>query len=193
MKKGIVYKTTNLINGKFYVGQDSHNNSNYIGSGKALGHAIKKYGKENFIKEVLEECDTKLLLNEREIYWINKLDAISIGYNIAKGGTGGNTRLGFTKAELEEYKKKNIGRLGKPHDEVTRQKISESNKGKNSGKQPRLAKLHSNESKEKMSLSRKEKGSSKGANNGMYGKSHSEESKQKMRDSRLNRINKQDV
>lgn len=189
MKKGIIYKTTNLINGKFYVGQDAHNNINYYGSGKSLKLAIKKYGKENFIKEILEECDTKLLLNEREIYWINKLNAIEIGYNIASGGTGGNTRLGFNETELEVYKKKNIGRLGKPHDIVTKQKISESNKGKNSGKRPRLGIKHSNDAKEKMSLSRKEKGSSKGINNGMYGKRHSEETKQKMREVRLKQIN----
>jgi hypothetical protein len=48
----IIYKTTNLINGKMYVGQDSHNNPLYLGSGKVLGLAIEKYGIENFKKEI---------------------------------------------------------------------------------------------------------------------------------------------
>ena len=44
----IIYRTTNLINQKFYVGKDTHNNPNYYGSGKRLKLAIKKYGIENF-------------------------------------------------------------------------------------------------------------------------------------------------
>lgn len=49
----VIYKTTNLINNKIYVGKDSHNDSNYFGSGTILVKAIKKYGKENFKKEIL--------------------------------------------------------------------------------------------------------------------------------------------
>ena len=40
----IIYKTTNLINGKFYIGKDSKNDPNYLGSGKILKKAFKKYG-----------------------------------------------------------------------------------------------------------------------------------------------------
>jgi hypothetical protein len=49
----IIYKTTNLINGKIYIGKDKHNNDNYIGSGKILKQAIAKYGRNNFVKEVM--------------------------------------------------------------------------------------------------------------------------------------------
>ena len=44
----VIYKTTNLITGKIYVGQDSRDNPQYLGSGIILSYAIKKYGKENF-------------------------------------------------------------------------------------------------------------------------------------------------
>lgn len=87
----IIYKTTNLINGKFYIGQDSKNNPDYLGSGKLLHRAIEKYGIENFKKETLEICKNKKHLNEREIYWIEITRAKEIGYNIASGGHGGNT------------------------------------------------------------------------------------------------------
>ena len=52
----IIYKISNLINNKFYIGQDIKNNPKYFGSGKLITVAIKKYGKENFKKEILEFC-----------------------------------------------------------------------------------------------------------------------------------------
>ena len=61
----IIYKTTNLTTGKIYVGQDSKNNPNYFGSGKYIFRSIKKYGKENFKKEILCECNSKEELNEK--------------------------------------------------------------------------------------------------------------------------------
>ena len=50
----IIYQTTNLINGKKYIGKDANNNPNYIGSGADLKIAIKEYGKHNFKKEIIE-------------------------------------------------------------------------------------------------------------------------------------------
>jgi group I intron endonuclease len=87
----IIYKTTNLINGKIYIGKDMHNNQNYLGSGKILKQAIQKYGKENFKKEIVEECQDEKLWLEREIYWIGYFNSTKIGYNIALGGNGGDT------------------------------------------------------------------------------------------------------
>ena len=49
----IVYKTTNLINGKVYIGKDRKNNPSYLGSGILLQKAIRKYGSDNFKKETL--------------------------------------------------------------------------------------------------------------------------------------------
>lgn len=88
----VIYKTINLINNKFYIGKDSRNNPDYLGSGLLLQNAINKYGKENFKKEILQCCNTLKELADAEIYWINKLNALNknIAYNIAEGGSGGN-------------------------------------------------------------------------------------------------------
>ena len=45
-----IYKTTNTVNGKIYIGKEKHNDNNYIGSGRILNNAVKKYGKEVFVK-----------------------------------------------------------------------------------------------------------------------------------------------
>jgi group I intron endonuclease len=89
----IIYKTTNLINGKIYIGQDSFNNPEYYGSGLKLKRSILKYGKENFVKEIIDTADSKSELNEKEKFWIKKLNSQDpkIGYNITEGGTGGDT------------------------------------------------------------------------------------------------------
>lgn len=87
----IIYKTTNIVNQKFYVGKDTHNNPNYYGSGKRLKLAIQKYGLGNFKKEILETCESLERLNEREKFWIKELNAINEGYNISLGGDGGDT------------------------------------------------------------------------------------------------------
>ena len=99
----IIYKTTNLINNKFYIGKDAKNNKSYLGSGKVLKQAIQKYGKENFKKEILEVCTDLNHLDEREIYWIDKYNALEVGYNLTEGGTGGDTRTngGSTNAGFQ--------------------------------------------------------------------------------------------
>jgi group I intron endonuclease len=89
----VIYKTTNLVNNKFYVGKDEKNDSKYLGSGKVLKLALSKYGEENFKKEILEECSNRKELNEKEKYWITVLSATTLGYNLAEGGTGGKTKL----------------------------------------------------------------------------------------------------
>lgn len=100
----IIYKTINKIDNKFYIGKDKNNNPKYFGSGIKLKRAIKKYGIDNFKKEIIDEASSIVELNEKEIYWINKLNSIEFGYNIAEGGTGGNTLIGKTEMELIEIK-----------------------------------------------------------------------------------------
>lgn len=106
-----VYKTTNLINGKIYIGisrKDSSNSSKYLGSGKAFRRAVKEYGKNNFIKEVLLE-DTEFMypdLQRLEVFLIDLFDARdpTVGYNISKGGDGnvGETNGMFGKKHTPE-------------------------------------------------------------------------------------------
>jgi group I intron endonuclease len=164
----VIYKTTNLINNKIYVGQDSHNNPAYLGSGKILNNAIKKYGKDNFKKEILEECSSKKELNEREIYWINKLNSTdtNVGYNIATGGHGGNLgelvnkKIASTIRQLyndpnsvynsTEYKNRlSKGQEGRIVTEVTRKKISEAQKGEKAYWYGKKNDLHSTKMREK--------------------------------------------
>lgn len=103
----IIYKTTNNINGKIYVGKDEKNNPEYYGSGLLLNRAIKKYGKNNFTKEILEVCKSREELNEREIFWIKELNATIDGYNIALGGSGGDTYT--NNPNLKLIKEKFVG------------------------------------------------------------------------------------
>ena len=81
----VIYLTENLVNGKKYVGMDSKNNPKYLGSGKLLVKAIKKYGSHNFTKTILEECSTIIEMETRETYWINKFNVIHSDnfYNLA--------------------------------------------------------------------------------------------------------------
>ena len=89
---GYVYKFTNKITGKIYVGKrekptfDKH----YWGSGTYWTNSLNKHGKENILREVLEWCDSRDSLNEAEKKWIAELDATNrdVGYNIASGGGG---------------------------------------------------------------------------------------------------------
>ena len=60
---GFIYITTNHINGKKYIGQKKYDKydywKTYLGSGILLSRAINKYGRENFSKEIIEECETR--------------------------------------------------------------------------------------------------------------------------------------
>jgi hypothetical protein len=90
----IIYKITNLLSGKIYVGKDSKNDPKYYGSGIFIRRAILKYGIDNFSKEIIQFCDSLDELNEMEKHWIKKLDSRNpvIGYNISEGGEGFNLK-----------------------------------------------------------------------------------------------------
>lgn len=116
---GYIYLTTNLIDGKKYIGkrQKPKFDKNYIGSGKYLKNAIKAHGKENFKCVLIEECFTVKELCDKEQYWIDYHNAVEdpMYYNLAKGGSGGQT----------------------PCKESTKLKISKANSGKIRSKEAR--------------------------------------------------------
>lgn len=103
-----IYKTVNKLTGQWYIGKDERSRSYYLGSGRRLANAIKKYGKESFTKEILEECNSREELIEREIWWIEHTDAQhdKDSYNIGAGGIGGDWTPGFTEEEVKEIYKK---------------------------------------------------------------------------------------
>jgi len=141
----IIYKTTNLINGKFYIGKDSKNNPYYLGSGKILKQAIKKYGKRNFKKEILEFCSSFEDLNIKEKYWIKTLDAqnLSIAYNIKEGGD--NNPILNIEIRNEKLSKALKGRVLTKEHRKNIKKNHHDVKGENN---PMFGKKHSDEVKE---------------------------------------------
>lgn len=173
----VIYKTTNLVNGKFYIGKDTRNLKCYLGSGELLKKAIEKYGKNNFIKEIIETCNNLEELNEREKYWIKKLNSIENGYNLTEGGTGGDT---FTKnPNKEDIRNKLKKRI--VSDEVKKNRINNLKPFSSGELHPNFGKKQTEETKEK----RKKTFNSKGITSPMSGKQHTEETKQKIRDKKI--------
>lgn len=127
-----IYKTTNIINNKIYIGKSKFNNPNYLGSGLRITGAIKKYGKTSFTKIILEECADNEV-NDREIFWIRHYNSTDnlFGYNISKGGEGGNHYWATLTEEQRIIHNQKIsdskrGKSHKPHTSDTKKKQSDS-------------------------------------------------------------------
>lgn len=105
-----IYKTTNIKNGKFYIGMHSTNNLNdgYLGSGKRLRNSIRKHGKEFHIREIIEYADTRKDLIEKEMLIVTeKLISDTNCMNIVPGGRGN-----FERKYIEGPIHLNISSLG---------------------------------------------------------------------------------
>jgi hypothetical protein len=101
----IVYCTTNLINGKKYIGSHKNNKDSYLGSGVYITKAIKKYGKENFARETLwEGSDDERYKVEQDM--CEKLDVANnkMYYNASNKGTGLPAGFEWSKEVLDKYK-----------------------------------------------------------------------------------------
>ena len=146
----IVYKITNLINQKFYIGchKTSNVNDDYMGSGKLIKNAIKKYGIENFQKDILFIFDNKEdMFNKEKELVTEELVLNRNCYNVKLGGTANyyyinhnglnhkNNQHLILKNKLEsdeEYKKEFIDKMIKINNEngLKRRGISPKNKNK---------------------------------------------------------------
>lgn len=152
-----VYRTTNLLNGKSYIGQHVTTNLNdgYLGSGTILKKAIEKYGKENFEREILEFASSMEELNKLEIKYIDQNNAVENDefYNLIEGGHPGCSPM---------YGKDNpmFGRIGSLN--------------------PRFGKHHTQETKDRLRNIALERFEDK-TNHPSFGKIPSEETKSKQR------------
>lgn len=105
-----IYKITNNINGKIYIGQTktsinrrfvSHKSAARRGINYILYKAIRKYGQENFKIELIEEVENNLA-NEREMFWIAEYNSTNnkFGYNSSIGGNVVNKPVGISKEQV---------------------------------------------------------------------------------------------
>lgn len=151
---GYVYLTTNLLNGKQYVGQHLSDGFDkyYKGSGIAITHAINKYGWDNFNCEVICWCSTQTQLNEAEDNYIKLLGTMfPKGYNLKGGGSHGRyskeAKEKMSKAQKKYFSKeenrKKASELQKKRylNPDERRKLSEAHKGKHHTKETRQKNL----------------------------------------------------
>lgn len=209
---GIIYKVTNKINGKAYIGQTTksleqrmschvskalHNKNNSY-----FHNAIKKYGIENFDLEIISKCSSFKLLNSMEIFYIDYYDTFNNGYNLILGGCGLSAearkklsmsligkKVGFkhteeTKRRMSEIKTgKNHPNYGKHPSAETRRKMSESQMGK---------KNHNYGKKTPFEIRRKISKANSGKNSYLFGKHLSDETKKKLSIARIGKYTGKD-
>ena len=142
MKSNEVYKITNKITGKIYIGitnQGSgaryrhHWYESRIGEPSPIHRSMAKYGEDNFTLEIIDFAETYEELKEKEKFWIKKFNSTdrNIGYNLTEGGDGtfGRTHSEETKEKIRQKA------LGRKISEETKKKMSEARIGKCSDKQ----------------------------------------------------------
>lgn len=192
---GFIYLTTNLVNGKIYIGQHQFNydNANYIGSGTLFSKAVRKYGKENFKRKILRVCKTKHELSVWEHVFIIKYKSYDkkIGYNIALGDVNTSecnpAKIPSVRKKMSDFAKKrfsvpeNNPMFGKHFSKETKKKMSIAQKGEKSWMWGKKGELCHNYGR-KLSDEQKKKLSEKlsGKNNPNYGKHWSKEVKRKI-------------
>jgi hypothetical protein len=167
MKHFYIYRITDRDNKKMYIGQHISNkiNDNYFGSGILIKEQIKKHGKQNFIKDIIEHCQDQVSLNERESFYIKEFNTIyPYGYNLTLGGDG-NSGWKMTDETKLKISQKNKGIHHSEEFKIIRSKLTS---GKNN---PNYGKKMSEETKNKI-------------RNSLMGKNLSEETKKKQSEKR---------
>ena len=182
-----IYKVTNQINGKYYIGshKTKNLNDNYMGSGKYLHRAFQKYGIENFTKEILFVFNTAKEMYQKESEIVNEDFLLEENtYNLKKGGFGGfdyineNKLYGFSNKETAKKARRQVDL------------ILEEKYGKHWKKHlSNLAKesLQKILDKDPSYLKKRQRNTS-GNNNPMFGKTHTEQTKKSI--SNANKGNK---
>lgn len=162
---GFIYETTNKVNGKKYIGQHKRtmnpkdiDDSWYLGSGTALARAIAKYGKENFERKIIYECNCQQQLDYMERIFIYHYDAATRRdyYNITTGGSALGTELTEEMKQKLRHKHKPMSDEARKHmarefSLEARQKLSQYAKRNLTGY------VHSEETKRNMSAAHKDK------------------------------------
>ena len=183
MSYGYIYRTTNLLENKVYIGRRYGNFiSKYFGSGIYLRRAIQKYGKENFKVELIAYAKSKKELNDLEIFYIaenRKLLGRENMYNISTGGEGMGS--GEDHPDYSGNKNPMYGKKGKDAPMFGRTGIKSPMFGRVGEQAPMYNKHHTKETKKKISISmhkvmctpkarEKVRQANLGSNNHNYGK-----------------------
>jgi hypothetical protein len=103
-----LYEIKNTMNNKIYVGvhQTKDINDGYMGSGKVINKAYEKYGKEMFVKTILEYFDTREAMIRREKEIVNEDFLLRDDtYNVRRGGTGGFDYINKNGLNINRYEK----------------------------------------------------------------------------------------
>lgn len=176
-----IYKVTNQINGKYYIGshKTKNLNDNYMGSGKYLLRAFQKYGIENFTKEILFVFNTAKEMYQKESEIVNEDFLLEENtYNLKKGGFGGfdyineNRLYGFSNKETAKKARQKVnfileekyGKNWKQHLTILAKKA-----------------LHNILENDPNYLKKRHQNTA-GINNPMYGKKHSKKTKDRISD-----------
>lgn len=167
-KTGVVYCFHCIFSGKKYIGKSTNikqrlsrhrrNVKNNVLS--KFYTAVKKYGWDGFVFGIVEECDVNIL-DEREIFYIEKYKTLTEGYNMTSGGDGGVTWIPDEETR-EKYRKR---MKDFKHTDESKKKISEANSGRKWSEESRKnlseklkgkkGPIISEEAKKKLSLARK--------------------------------------
>lgn len=132
-----IYKTTCSVTGKYYIGMHSavDLNDSYLGSGKILRRSIRKYGKSNHSLEILQFCESREALTDKEIEIINEtLLSDPLCMNLVNGGNnydGSKMKVGWKMPPMSNEHRQNliIARSNRsPVSVETKKKMSESHK-----------------------------------------------------------------